>query len=245
MKIVEGRLPRGYSRYDGFKICCPDTLMGRKVAQAGAWQGHVTRALLEHLTPDTTFLDVGAGIGYYTLIAAAVGCRAVYAFDPHPAHLDTIRQSVALNGYEQVRIIAAGASDVTGTATLWMNPGNDGDSRMDSHSSDRWTGITIATVRLNDAVSDGPPMVIKLDIQGHEPRALAGADRILREVRPVVVAEESSGHLQLAGFAPDSVRTLLRSYGYTAERITVGGKESGDVLAVPWTDKRTNERSQK
>lgn len=217
----------------GFKMCCPDdTYMGRILARAREWQRPLTDVLLGLLTPDHVFVDVGAGLGYYSLLAAALGCRAVYAIDPDPDHCAAIRQSIVANGFGSIELIEAAASDTTEPLTLWLNPGNDGDSRLDSHHDDA-KPITVNAVRLDDHLPMIRPAVVKMDVQGHEPRALAGAAGFLRRVRPVLIVEESAGHLTKAGWPPGILRTMLDDYGYTVDAIMANGKATKDLLAKP------------
>jgi FkbM family methyltransferase len=120
-----------------------------------------------------TFVDCGANIGT-TTIAALERFDRVIAFEPEPRNARLLAANVALNGLaDRVEIHEAAVSDRVGEAQLVVHQRNMGANLL------RETGeLTVAVVTLDEAIPEGEPVgMIWLDIQGHEPQALAGATR--------------------------------------------------------------------
>jgi FkbM family methyltransferase len=101
-----------------------DDLVGRVIAISGMWEPNLTALFKSALAPGDVCIDVGAHIGYYTLLAArTVGAGGrVYAFEPSPANYRALRQNIELNMLTNVTAseIAAGAEKRR--ATLYEGP---------------------------------------------------------------------------------------------------------------------------
>lgn len=149
-------------------------------------------ALEALVLPGGIALDVGANIGNHTLYFAAVMGLRTWAFEPVDTNLAILRRLVALNGIEdRVEIVAVALSDEPGTLGLEaLDPDNPGTFRAAAGT----TGKQVEAVRLDDALdrlglAPGAVSLIKIDVEGHEERVLAGAPRILAESDPVLTLE--------------------------------------------------------
>src|SRR5262249_52104194 len=132
--------------------------------------------------------DVGAHAGYWTLTFAGLcGPRGrVYAFEPSEHAFVRLRRNVLLNGHETVRLVNAGLSDSEGYGRL-----SDDGSRSHMVLNDT-AGVEIQLVTLDDFVyrdRNTPPDFVKIDVEGHGARCLAGARRVLGEAKPDLLME--------------------------------------------------------
>jgi FkbM family methyltransferase len=147
-----------------------------------AYEPLETSVVRQLVHPGDTVLDVGANIGYYTLLLAKlVGEQGrVFAFEPEPENFKLLQKNVALSGYGNVVLIPKAASNFTGTARLYLSDCNKGDHRMCDSGESR-DSISISTVRVDDELGDlkRPVRFIKMDIQGHEANALQGMNELL------------------------------------------------------------------
>jgi FkbM family methyltransferase len=146
------------------------------------------------------FVDVGANIGLFSLIAAAKCGRfgRVFAFEPNPAMANLLMESAALNWYhDRIIITQIALSDVAGTMQLQVPQGRTGDARIVRQSGadeEEPNGAfektrlylpnqTVLEVEANtlDALFavDVPIKILKIDAEGHEANILAGAERLL------------------------------------------------------------------
>jgi FkbM family methyltransferase len=175
----------------------------------GTHEIQVQQALVRSLRAGDHVWDVGANIGYLSLLAARiVGPQGrVVAVEPDPECADAIRANAALNALAQVEVVEAAASDRSGVAELvvvrdrlWTRLASVGDH----HESEQH--VEVRTVALDDL--DGPPpTLVKIDVEGAELAVIAGMARLLREQRPIVVCEmhglnaEFCAAMERAGYA--------------------------------------------
>jgi len=164
------------------------------------------------------FVDVGANAGYFSLFASRlVGPQGiVHAVEANPRNAALLAHNIKLNGLENVRLTEKAASDAEGViefaafasgdsnGAIW-NPRNEGDAAVEK--------LTVAATRL-DAIVDRVPRVIKIDTEGAEPKVLAGAERLLSQGVPFIVAELNIGGLLAFGSSPRELRGFMRSRGY-------------------------------
>jgi FkbM family methyltransferase len=158
--------------------------------------------------PSMTVLDVGANLGYYTLLAAReVGQSGrVFAFEPDPRTLASLRNNIRRNSFENVTVVPKAASDGANACDFYLSDtaSHSGLSRsMDPRSI---IGITtVETVAIDDVLGETTVGVIKMDIEGAEPAALRGMQHILArnpsaclfvEFNPAALAAGNSSHAE-------------------------------------------------
>jgi FkbM family methyltransferase len=158
-------------------------------ATHGAWLGTYEytkqRLFARSIRRGDTIFDLGANVGFYTLIAAlSTGERGkVFAFEPVPRNLDFLRRHLHHNTVANVEVLEAAVSDASGLAAF---------ETYDSPAIGRIGAsgrLQVRTVALDELVAEGrvpAPDVIKIDIEGGELRALEGAKRILEQRHPLI-----------------------------------------------------------
>lgn len=156
---------------------------------------------------DCVVVDVGANYGAYTLAACDLITRRslpaeVVAIEPDRRPARALRRSIGLNGFDhacELRPVVAGAEE--GSATIWVNARSSADNRTHAVTSSRITvresyDVPVETI---DSIlarrHDHTPVVVKMDIQGNEPRAFRGMETTLREVERWVVLFEHAPYL--------------------------------------------------
>ena len=188
-----------------------------ELAIHGVYEPLATDLVRSEIGPGDVVLDIGANIGYYTLIfAKCVGpAGRVFAFEPEPGNFALLQENVATNGYRNVTLARLAVSDRAGRARLFLDADNAGDCRMyDSH--DQRPSVDIATVRLDDHLASLDRIdLIKMDIQGAEPAALRGMRGLLERHRQVRLLLEFWPYgLQLFGADPKEFLDTLREAGF-------------------------------
>jgi FkbM family methyltransferase len=173
----------------------------------GLYELDTARVLRRMLRPGDTFVDGGANIGYFALLAAkAVGPRGrVHAFEPQPENRKRLADHAAANELQDIITIHPLAlSDKAGFVQLhtYANPAaNHGQSTMFILPGTETRTVNVETVRLDDYLPDIAPRLIKLDIEGAEPLAISGMAQTLRRERPAVIVELNAATLGRAGFS--------------------------------------------
>jgi FkbM family methyltransferase len=198
-----------------------------------------TKLLLERLKPGQTFVDIGANIGYYTLLAARqVGPQGkVYAFEPDTENFKLLQKNIEINGYSNVTLIAQAVSNQSGEAKLYLNPLNLGDHRL-VDTKDGRASISIQQVALDDYFKqlETLPHFIKMDIQGAESGALAGMKELLaRCASLILVTEFGPEGLRRFGADPKDYLTALTLAGFKISEISekTGALQSLDLKELP------------
>ena len=161
----------------------------------GTHEAPVQEALRRHLPPGGALIDVGSNIGGMALIAAAiVGPEGqVVALDPQAECVEAARTNAEHNGYSHMTVVHAAAGASCGEAeiivvsdSLWTRAASVGEHELEIRRD------TVGLITLDELVASGqarPPDVVKIDVEGAELEVLAGMERLLRDVRPVVICE--------------------------------------------------------
>lgn len=185
----------------------------------GIYEPLTTDLVRAEIAAGAVVLDIGANIGYYTLIfAKCVGPKGhVFAFEPEPGNFALLQENVSANGYRNVTLSRLAVSDRTGRARLYVDAGNAGDCRI-YDSQDNRPSIEIETTRLDDYFASPPDRIdlIKMDIQGAESAALRGMLGLLEKHRQVkLVVEFWPYGLRLFGTDPEEFLRMLCGAGFS------------------------------
>jgi FkbM family methyltransferase len=203
----------------------------------GTLEPSVAEAMIRTIRPGHVFYDVGANVGYFTLVAARlVGPSGrVIAFEPVPWCAEAVAANIALNGLDQAEVRAEAVGDASGRARLRV-VGEASQSllaSLEQRADVAREEIDVEVVALDDLVGAGtipPPDVLKIDTEGAEILALEGMRETIAGHRPRIICEI---HDTNAAFAE-----LMDEFGYRVANL--GGPwsvtESGPhihVLAEP------------
>ena len=150
----------------------------------GSYEPEQTRLFEEHVRPGHTVLDVGAHVGYYTVLSAVLAGErgAVWAFEPNPVNAAFLRRHAEINGLANVRVTEAAVSDANGSARFGFGSGS-GTGHLAADGT-----VEVRTVRLDDFCSEHgiAPSAVKIDVEGAEGAVLEGARDTLARHRPVL-----------------------------------------------------------
>jgi FkbM family methyltransferase len=187
----------------------------RSIYLYGLYEFHTTQAFLSLLRPGMTFVDGGAHVGHYTLLAAKrVGPEGrVVAFEPEPRNRERLERNVALNDFSQVAVLPFALFDREGEVAFARAP--EGDTGTGAISANGAIDA-VNTVRLDDIFArEGIERldVLKLDIEGAEAPALAGAAGLLERARPAVLFEVNRIGVTNDGVSAPAL-DVLRGHGY-------------------------------
>jgi FkbM family methyltransferase len=188
--VVRVPLPHGRLYLD-----LRDDGVGRPLYEKRSYEPRETRFLANVLRTGMTFVDVGANIGYFTVLAARkVGASGrVVAVEPEPYNYSLLERNVRENGCENVTLCKEALGASRGRAILGCSVNNFGDHRLyDSHNEVR-RRIEIPVSTLDDVLARhriGHVDVVKMDVQGYECKVVEGMETILRSARTLTVLSE-------------------------------------------------------
>jgi FkbM family methyltransferase len=150
------------------------------------WMQNLVRA-------SDTVLDVGAHIGFYTLLLARlVGPSGrVFSFEPDPSNFALLQQNVVLNSYANVSLYNFALSNRSGTVQLHLCSDNAGDHRIWQAPEAR-RSVAVPMVVLDDFLANTSSRIqlIKMDIQGAEGAALDGMKALIRRQPQITLITE-------------------------------------------------------
>ena len=194
-----------------------------------------------------TVVDVGANLGYYSLVAARLvgGSGEVYAFEPAPANYNVLIKNISLNSHANIIAINKAVSDVNGNAELYLSGSDVGAHTLRSqHNHPQFKlktngeSIKVKTTTLDTVLGDTVVNVIKMDCEGAEMLAMRGADKIIRanphikifsEFFPKAVAE--------MGCSPRDYLGMIKGYGFNITVIDELRLPSYKVIRMDDVDK--------
>jgi FkbM family methyltransferase len=192
---------------------------------SGIYEPYQTRFFQSRVSRGHVVLDIGAHIGYYTLIfARQVGVAGhVFAFEPEPQNFALLSKNVDINAYTNVTLVNKAVSDNTGKLRLFISEVNKGDHRTyDPHDGRGFYGphnsfIEVESIRLDDYFAGFNREVnfVKMDIQGAEYCALKGMASLLEKSPSVVLVTEFWPYgLALSGLEPQAFLELIMEIGF-------------------------------
>lgn len=161
----------------------------------GTLEPPVQEALRRLLAPGAVFYDIGANVGFFTILGARLvgpGGRVV-AFEPVPACARAVARNAELNGFDHATVRAQAVGAAGGSATLlvvgeasWSHLASTG------RHADVRDELEVEVVAIDELVGAGeipPPDVVKLDTEGAELQVLHGMRATIAEHRPAIVCE--------------------------------------------------------
>lgn len=188
----------------------------------GRYDRSAVDLLLAHVAPGSVMYDIGAHVGYLTLVAAGRVGRTgrVVAFEPLPLNQRYLRGHLRANRVENVDVVGACVSD-RGGHLAFQRGGGTGRGRLVPDSAG-----TMPAVSIDQEIAAGrlrPPQFIKMDVEGAELLALHGARRTLLQHRPGILLSVHSAALR------EQCSAWLSEQGYAI----AAGSKPGELLAQP------------
>jgi FkbM family methyltransferase len=217
------RPPQGTMEIGGHKMCSgKDGLPSsfNRTFQAyivkGGWEEETTRLFKELAKKGDTIVDIGANIGYYTLLASdIVGSEGkVYAFEPSPLNYDLLVGNIKLNNFNNVVAVQKAVSDRNGKLEFYLN-----DQDMGAHTiykPDRvGKSVFVESITLDDYFKgkESPIDIVKMDVEGAEMAVIQGMDNIIKLNKNLkIFAEFNIPWVKRAGITPEYFISQLMNY---------------------------------
>ena len=213
----------------------------------GVYEPFETELVKKEIKKGDVVLDLGANIGYYTLIfAKLVGKRGkVFAFEPDPTNFSLLKKNVEINGYKNVELVQKAVSNKTGKIKLYLCEDNKGDHRI-YNSHDGRQSIEIEAIRLDDYFKNynGAVDFIKMDIQGAEGGAIQGMFNLLKKNNVKIITEFWPIGLKRFGIDSEECLKLLIEFGFKLYEVNEREKKIKPVnvpkLLEVYTPKKEN-----
>ncbi len=197
-----------------------DVLDTLRLSFYGEYEPLTTLAMRSLIGQGHTAIDIGAHIGYYTLLMAdAVGSGGkVIAFEPEPGNYAILQENVRNNGYCNVQLVQKAVADRTGISTLHISTAaNSGTHSLLPLEKGEKASIPVSQTSLDEELKEfaEPIDCIKMDIQGAEPLAFRGMkDLIRRNPAMSIILEFDPNFLTKNGEDPHRFLQEIREAGF-------------------------------
>jgi FkbM family methyltransferase len=157
------------------------------------------------------FLDIGANVGIFSIVVAAVLGRRCHAFEPTPQMAEVIR--ITAEGHDlPIAVHQLALSHYSGTATFYLSAKSDSSNSLNSRFRRHIGTLDVEVRKLDDQGCDSAA-VLKIDTESTEPDVLSGAREMIRDNRPLIICEA------LPGRTETSLNEFLAEHRYTAYHI--------------------------
>lgn len=211
--VVEAPSRDGLLRLPGGRFTGLDTIAVQLLR--GTYERTTRRLLTQLVRPGATFVDIGANIGYFTVLGGLLTGESgqVLAIEPEPHNLELLRANVRRNGLTHVDIVGGAAAAESGQAYLRVNPAETGWHRLEAgiNGADA-RHVAVPVHRVEDLLAERGlgADVVKIDVEGHEASAVAGLGAVLDgDPDLAVVIEHSPAQAALCGHDPLAALELL------------------------------------
>jgi FkbM family methyltransferase len=158
----------------------------------GSYELEVQRILLERLKPGSVFYDVGANLGFYSLLAARQKAQ-VFAFEPDVQNAESLERHVRLNSLAaNIEVIRAAVFSTSGFVAL--EPADSarghGNAHVGPNTQHSNPTVKVPCITLDDFAREHVvPSTIKIDVEGAESNVLKGAEELFTHSRPHLICE--------------------------------------------------------
>ncbi|MFC1667838.1 FkbM family methyltransferase [Chlamydiota bacterium] len=200
------------------------SLIGRSLYRKGVWEPELTSTVLSLVKPGMTIVDVGADIGYFTLLFAKCAGEGgqVFSFEPIPKAREYLERNIALNGFKNIRIESCALFDSERNIILEqpfnksrVNPkkkiASSHDIRVITRIFDQWVE------KRNIARIDA----IKIDVEGAELNVLKGMKKSIQKYHPHFFIEIHPEYIKQFGYKTAEVIAFLNDYKYRIEPVNM------------------------
>jgi FkbM family methyltransferase len=218
MKPVQITLPTGIQmELDGRDFVTQTLLMTEM------WEPEVTQWVTSSLKPGDVFVDVGAHVGYYTLLAGKLVGESgkVVAVEPNPATFARLERDIALNQFKNIVAQKVACTDQETTLKFFQAPiDNTGTSSINKTNAHEGNEISVPGVPLDKIIQDlGIKRVdlVKIDVEGAEMMVLGGMTNIIATYHPKVSIELKDDLLKNMGSSLEAAKALFLKNGYTLQ----------------------------
>jgi FkbM family methyltransferase len=202
-------------------------LVGRALVECGIWEPEATDCVVREVKKGMTVIDIGADMGYYSLLFSKLVGREgqVHSFEPIPRAREILKKNQDENSIHNLSIYPFALGKQAGRMIL-EKPFES--SRLAPTKSEKSFDDIEVEIRVFDSL-DGISKVdfVKIDVEGAEYVVLLGMEKSIRQYHPKILIEVHPRMLPLFGESTESLFCLIRELGYQ-DIATVGNKPNGD-----------------
>ena len=216
-KIFTKHLKSNFTVIDGHKIYLDPTDI-LQLSTRGFHEPYLTSIAKEDIKEGDIVIDIGAHIGYYTLIfAKLVGeTGKVFAFEPHPDNLALLKKNIEINNYKNIIPIQKAVSNTTGTIKLYLDKtGSARHSTVKGNQYCKESYVEIGCITLDQFLDDTKVDFVKMDTEGGEFNVFKGMLNIIKENKNLkIITEFTPIFFEKQGVKPEDYINALKENNF-------------------------------
>jgi FkbM family methyltransferase len=229
---------------EGFQMLLTDSdyAVSRSIIEGKTYEPHMVSFIREHLRPGMTAVDIGANVGFFSMLfASIVGSNGrVLSFEPNTENCRLVLISAASNEFKNITLFPMALSKQRGHMLFTPAIGSNGTPLPSTAEALLDPKCIVVPCDTLDNLAPGRVDFIKIDVEGGEYLALSGAENILRRYRPIVTSEFCLGMLrQGSGIEGSDFLRWMQRLGY---RVLLLGRHDArrcevldiDALMADW-----------
>lgn len=167
--------------------------------------------LLHYLKENDIFIDVGANVGEYSLLASGMAKARSFAYEPIHSTFEKLSRNIILNKLEdKVTLRNKGVSSKSERLCFTINKGVM--NHVSSNKNDDTVEVMVES--LDESFIETSADLIKIDVEGHENEVLSGAHKVLSSERLQALIIEINNRATQAGYSPREIHEQLLNYGF-------------------------------
>jgi FkbM family methyltransferase len=187
-----------------------DNHVSKTLREQGIWEAYETQLFIACLQDGAKVLDIGANIGYYSVLASLfLGANGqVLAYEPNPENFTVLEKNIAINSCTNVQAFQLALSNIDEEGFLYLSDDNFGDHQIYDNNQDRHKQqISLVNGDAHTKQFLHKANLIKIDTQGAEWQVLQGISQLIKNSLPQLqmIIEFSPNSLRLAGSEPDEL----------------------------------------
>ena len=207
----------------------PEEHIQQQLFWYGSYEKELGTVLKKLLLPKSVFIDIGANIGYFSLIASrAVPTATIIAFEPVSYLFAALQENIALNNIKNIQPVLAAVGEKNEKSLMYLSDSsNTGMSSL--RQPENYSGINELTdvISLDNWFADSGLTkvdIIKIDVEGNELGVLRGMNDIANKLQPHILLELNPETLAYFGLTSTDVLTHISHLNYLPFTITESGK---------------------
>ncbi len=211
------------------------------VAYQGIYEPHELNFIKNTLKEGDIFIDVGANIGLYTVVASKFVGKSgtVFSFEPSTREYELLVKNINLNRLNNVKLFKLALSNYDGEASFYVGGcGRTGANTLSNKFRSKSHVIVerIEKIKVNkmdtffNDINIPKITLIKIDVEGHDYYVIEGAQKILQKYKPIIIIEILEEGLKIAGSSSIQIFSLLKSLNY---KFLFFPEESGTPKNIP------------
>lgn len=244
-KFAENNIHSSHVNVQGHEMYL-DSSDSLRLSTNDVFEPYTTEVIKQNISNGDLVMDIGANIGYFTLIMAK-GIKEngkVFSFEPEPKNFELLKKNVEINNYSNVILEKKAIGNKTGIAKLYLADRKNNIFHSGMHRifrsdlvSQISNPVSINIIKLDDYLQDlkfiKKIRLIKIDVEGAEFDVLKGMSKILDENKGIkIVMEFSSENLEDYGSNPSDVMDFLINKGFKLSIINEVEKRMEEITGI-------------